>query len=108
ARLAALGVAGSGRVNAAGWSMGGGVLMQYLLDHPGDLAAVTLVAPISPYGFGGTKDADGTLCCGDGAARRATRAAAARARRAGREARHRTSCAGSRRETGPTRTAACA
>jgi pimeloyl-ACP methyl ester carboxylesterase len=47
--------------------MGGGVLMQYLIDHPGDLASVTLVAPISPYGFGGTKGADGTLCCEDGA-----------------------------------------
>jgi pimeloyl-ACP methyl ester carboxylesterase len=33
--------------------------MQYLLAHPGDLASVTLVAPISPYGFGGTVDADG-------------------------------------------------
>ena len=95
ALLETLGLAGTGRVNAAGWSMGGGILMQYLLDHPGDLASVTLVAPISPYGFGGTKDADGTLCYGDGAP-------------SGPGARHRTSCAGSRRETGPTRTAACA
>jgi pimeloyl-ACP methyl ester carboxylesterase len=47
--------------------MGGGVLMQYLLDHSGDLASVTLVAPISPYGFGGTKGAEGALCCEDGA-----------------------------------------
>jgi pimeloyl-ACP methyl ester carboxylesterase len=57
--LEALGLADSGAVNAAGWSMGGGVLMQYLLAHTGDLASVTLVAPISPYGFGGTVDADG-------------------------------------------------
>ena len=67
ALLETLGLAGAGRVNAAGWSMGGGVLMQYLIDHPGDLASVTLVAPISPYGFGGTKGADGTMCCEDGA-----------------------------------------
>jgi pimeloyl-ACP methyl ester carboxylesterase len=46
---------------------GAGVLMQYLIDHAGDLASVTLVAPISPYGFGGTKGADGTMCCEDGA-----------------------------------------
>ncbi len=68
ALLEALGLAGSGTVNAAGWSMGGGVLMQHLLEHPGDLASVTLVAPISPYGFGGTLDADGTLGFADGAA----------------------------------------
>jgi pimeloyl-ACP methyl ester carboxylesterase len=68
ALLDALGLAGVGRVNAAGWSMGGGVLMQYLLEHPGDLASVTLIAPISPYGFGGTVDAGGTLGFPDAAA----------------------------------------
>ena len=68
ALLEALGLAGTGTVNAAGWSMGGGVLMQYLLTHPGDLASVTLVAPISPYGFGGTKGPQGTPCHEDFAA----------------------------------------
>jgi hypothetical protein len=29
------------------------VLQQYLIDHPHDLASVTLMAPLSPYGFGG-------------------------------------------------------
>jgi pimeloyl-ACP methyl ester carboxylesterase len=57
--LETLGLADQGVVNAAGWSMGGGVLMQYLLTHRDDLASVTLVAPLSPYGFGGTKDVDG-------------------------------------------------
>ena len=66
--LEALDLADTGRVNAAGWSMGGGVLWQYLLDHPGDLASVTLVAPISPYGFGGTKGPDGQPCFDDFAA----------------------------------------
>ena len=42
--LEALGLADTGTVNAAGWSMGGGVLMQYLLTHADDLASVTLVA----------------------------------------------------------------
>lgn len=35
-----------------GWSMGGGVVLQYALDHP--VASLTLQAPVSPYGFGGT------------------------------------------------------
>ncbi len=39
--------------------------MQYLLAHAADLASVTLVAPISPYGFGGTKGVDGHPCYDD-------------------------------------------
>ncbi len=41
------------RVHLVGWSMGGGVVLQYLLDHPDRVASVALVAPVSPYGFGG-------------------------------------------------------
>jgi pimeloyl-ACP methyl ester carboxylesterase len=48
------------RIHAAGWSMGGGVLEQYVIDHQEDLASLTLVAPISPYGFGSTRDIAGT------------------------------------------------
>lgn len=62
-----LGWAGRGAIHAAGWSMGGGILQQYELDHPGDLASLTLVAPMSPYGFGGTHGAEGTLNHPDGA-----------------------------------------
>jgi pimeloyl-ACP methyl ester carboxylesterase len=47
-------------VHLVGWSMGAGVVLQYLLDHPERVASLALVAPVSPYGFGGTKDADGT------------------------------------------------
>jgi pimeloyl-ACP methyl ester carboxylesterase len=47
------------RVHLVGWSMGGGVVLQYLLDHPEKVASVALVAPVSPYGFGGTMGADG-------------------------------------------------
>lgn len=36
-----------------GWSMGGGVVMQYALDHP--TLSLTLQSPVSPYGFGGTR-----------------------------------------------------
>ncbi|MGI8531649.1 MAG: alpha/beta fold hydrolase [Geodermatophilaceae bacterium] len=39
-------------VHLVGWSMGGGVAMQYLLDHPDRVATLSLVAPVSPYGFG--------------------------------------------------------
>ncbi|KRB36465.1 alpha/beta hydrolase [Microbacterium sp. Root180] len=36
-----------------GWSMGGGVVLQYALDHP--VLSLTLESPVSPYGFGGTR-----------------------------------------------------
>jgi pimeloyl-ACP methyl ester carboxylesterase len=55
-----LGWADRGAIHAAGWSMGGGILQQYAIDHAGDLASLTLVAPISPYGFGATRDIAGT------------------------------------------------
>jgi pimeloyl-ACP methyl ester carboxylesterase len=45
--------------------MGGGILQQYEIDHPGDLASLTLLAPLSPFGFGGTRTADGTPCHAD-------------------------------------------
>ena len=48
-----------------GWSLGGGVAMQYAIDHPAQLASLTLVAPVSPYGFGGTKGVEGTPCFPD-------------------------------------------
>src|SRR3954447_13629202 len=39
--LVALDLVGGSRVNAAGWSMGGGVLWQYALTYPDDLASMT-------------------------------------------------------------------
>lgn len=68
ALLEALGLAGRRRVNAAGWSMGAGVLQQLATTHPDDLAGLTFVAPLSPYGFGGTTGEDGALAFPDGAA----------------------------------------
>ncbi|MGV9347799.1 alpha/beta fold hydrolase [Streptomyces spiralis] len=64
ALLAALGI---DRVHLVGWSMGGGVVLQYLRDHPATVRSVTLVNPVSPYGFGGTHGPDGTLNSEDGA-----------------------------------------
>ena len=49
-----------GRFHLLGWSMGAGVAMQYAIDNGGDLLSLTLESPISPYGFGGTRDAQGT------------------------------------------------
>jgi len=56
-------------VHLVGWSMGGGVVLQYLAERPGAhrAASVTLVAPVSPFGFGGTRGTEGTLCDPSGA-----------------------------------------
>lgn len=43
-----------------GWSLGGGIVMQYAIDHSIDLASLILINPVSPFGFGGTKDIYGT------------------------------------------------
>jgi pimeloyl-ACP methyl ester carboxylesterase len=48
-----------------GWSAGGSVAMQYTMDHPSVVASLVLVDPMSPYGFGGTKDNGGTPCWPD-------------------------------------------
>ncbi len=45
-----------------GWSMGASAIMQFVLDHPQLVASLTFVDPVSPYGFGGTKDIAGTPC----------------------------------------------
>ncbi|GIH26267.1 alpha/beta hydrolase [Acrocarpospora phusangensis] len=54
------------RVHLVGWSMGGGVVLQALRDRPEVVASVTLVNPVSPYGFGGTEGSDGRLTHADG------------------------------------------
>ncbi|HEY8951253.1 MAG TPA: alpha/beta hydrolase, partial [Candidatus Dormibacteraeota bacterium] len=41
------------------------VAMGYAAKHPGDIASLTLVAPMSPYGFGATRDANGTVTTDD-------------------------------------------
>ena len=56
-----------GPAHYVGWSMGGGVVMRILRDHPSLVRTLTLVNPVSPYGFGGTTDVDGTLISPDGA-----------------------------------------
>ena len=57
---------GTGAVHLVGWSMGAGVVLQYLLDNPDGVLSVTLESPVSPYGFGGTA-LDGSLLTPDAA-----------------------------------------
>ncbi len=52
-------------IHLVGWSAGGSVVMRYAIDHPGDVASITLINPMSPYGFGGTKDVSGAPCYPD-------------------------------------------
>jgi pimeloyl-ACP methyl ester carboxylesterase len=54
-------------IHLAGWSMGGGVVMQYAIDHPQHVASLTLIAPVSPFGFGATHGLDGQLNTDDAA-----------------------------------------
>ncbi|KAA9111502.1 alpha/beta fold hydrolase [Microbacterium rhizomatis] len=61
ATLEALGIP---TAHLMGWSMGGGVVLQYALEHPA--LSLTLQAPVSPYGFGGTRR-DGTRLTDDDA-----------------------------------------
>ena len=52
-------------VHLVGWSAGGPVAMQYATDHPEAVASLVLINPMSPYGFGGTRDEAGTPCWPD-------------------------------------------
>jgi len=60
----ALGLGGR-KIHLVGWSVGGGIVLRYALDHAGSVASLVLINPLSPYGFGGTKDASGTPCWPD-------------------------------------------
>jgi pimeloyl-ACP methyl ester carboxylesterase len=53
------------RAHLVGWSMGGGLIYRFLIDGPGKVLSATLVSPVSPYGFGGTKGIEGTPCYED-------------------------------------------
>ncbi|MEU8764720.1 alpha/beta hydrolase [Streptomyces sp. NPDC048659] len=64
ALLDTLGIDGA---HLVGWSMGGGVAMQFLRDRPAAVRSLSLVSPVSPYGFGGTRGPEGTLNSPDGA-----------------------------------------
>ncbi|MBC6451250.1 alpha/beta fold hydrolase [Actinokineospora xionganensis] len=59
--LALLSALGIDSAHLVGWSMGGGVAMRMLRDRPTAVRTLTLVNPVSPFGFGATKGADGEL-----------------------------------------------
>jgi len=44
------------KVHLVGWSAGASVIMQYVMDYPRTVHSLTLQAPMSPFGFGGTKN----------------------------------------------------
>ncbi len=50
------------QIHLLGWSLGGGVTMQFALDHAKKIRSMILVNPVSPFGFGGTMGVDGTPC----------------------------------------------
>ncbi|MCA0454978.1 MAG: alpha/beta hydrolase [Chloroflexi bacterium] len=58
--IALLDTLGIDKAHVVGHSMGGSVIWRLLSDHPERFLSVTLAAPGSPYGFGGTKDVHGT------------------------------------------------
>lgn len=62
ALLDALGIQ---RAIIVGHSMGGAVIWRMLMDYPHRFIAAVMVAPGSPFGFGGTKDIYGTPCHDD-------------------------------------------
>lgn len=64
---AVLDALGLDAVHLVGWSMGGGVVLQVALDAPERVLSLTLEAPVSPYGFGGTHGPDGIRNDADGA-----------------------------------------
>ncbi|MFC6085118.1 alpha/beta fold hydrolase [Sphaerisporangium aureirubrum] len=45
---------GAGATHLVGHSLGGGVVMDFAIHHPERVRTLTVVAPASPYGFGGT------------------------------------------------------
>lgn len=58
---------GLDKVHLVGWSMGGGIVMQVMIDDPERVQTLTLESPVSPYGFGGTHGPDGARNDEDGA-----------------------------------------
>ncbi len=53
------------KFHVVGNSLGGSVVWRLMMQAPERLLSVTLIAPGSPYGFGGTKDTAGTPCFAD-------------------------------------------
>lgn len=53
------------KAHFVGWSMGAGVIYRFIADYSEEIRTATLICPVSPYGFGGSKGADGQPCYAD-------------------------------------------
>lgn len=53
------------KAHIVGNSMGGNVIWRMLVDYPARFLSASLPSPGSPFGFGGTKDENGTPCYPD-------------------------------------------
>jgi pimeloyl-ACP methyl ester carboxylesterase len=65
--LAMIDLLGLTSYHLVGHSMGGGVAMKLTMARPAAVLSLTLVDTVSPYGYSGSKDVDGTPCYDDGA-----------------------------------------
>ncbi|MFN8377581.1 MAG: alpha/beta hydrolase [Anaerolineae bacterium] len=65
--FALLDTLGIQKAHLVGHSLGGAVVWRMMMDAPERILTVTVAAPGSPYGFGGSKGNDGQLCNPDGA-----------------------------------------
>ncbi len=63
--LGLMDVMGYARFHVAGHSLGGSVIWAMLATAPERIYTATVIAPGSPFGFGGTKDIQGTPCAPD-------------------------------------------
>jgi len=55
------------KAHVVGHSLGGSVLWRFMADYPSRVRSVTMAAPGSPYGFGGSVGLDGKMAYPDGA-----------------------------------------
>ena len=56
---------GLSKVHVVGHSLGGGVVIALIAADAASILSATLVDPVSPYGFGGTRDVNGEPCYDD-------------------------------------------
>jgi len=57
--LALMDVLAIEKAHLVGWSLGAAPIYRMLIDQPEKIKSMTFVAPVSPYGFGGTKGEEG-------------------------------------------------
>ena len=53
------------KAHLVGWSLGAAPIYRMMIEQPEKILSVTLIAPVSPYGFGGTKGLEGEATYAD-------------------------------------------